>query len=190
MLKVPMTKSTSFSALKCSAQPRPPAPITPMPCASSTIRRHLYLFLILTISGRLARSPSMLKTPSTITRAPVGSVNSESIRSRSAISLCLYLRVLPKDSRQPSTMLAWLPRSIIATSSLPTTVEMTPWLVWNPVEKVRAASLRINRASWHSSSSWISRVPFRKREPVQPEPYFSTALMAASLTRGSWVSPR
>ena len=39
-------------------------------------------------------------------------------------------------------------------------------------------------------TSWISRVPFRKREPEQPDPYFSTASIAAAFTRGSLVNPR
>lgn len=40
-----------------------------------------------------------------------------------------------------------------------------------------------------SNSTCISRVPFRKREPAQPVPYFSVAAIEASMIRLSYVSP-
>jgi len=41
-----------------------------------------------------------------------------------------------------------------------------------------------------SSCPWRSRVPFRNRLPVQPDPYRWRAREAASSTFGWWVSPR
>jgi hypothetical protein len=65
-----------------------------------------------------------------------------------------------------------------------------PEIDLKPVEKISAESRRMKRASFSSSSTWISRVPLRKREPAQPLPYFLIASTAASLTFGWLVSPR
>ena len=67
---------------------------------------------------------------------------------------------------------------------------MMPRLDWKPVEKVTTASLRRNLASSASSSKCISSVPLRKREPEQPVPYCSNALIPASMTSGQVVRPR
>ena len=135
----------------------------------------------------------MEKTPSVMTRIDPfdSSISTESrIRARSSMSLCLNLIVRPNASRQPSMIDAWFMRSQRMTSSLPTSTEMVPRLVWNPVEKRRAFSLRTNFARRCSSSSWMSRVPLRNLEPVQPLPYFSMALIPASFTLGWVVRPR
>ena len=67
---------------------------------------------------------------------------------------------------------------------------MMPTLDWKPVPKVTTPGLRRNLASASSSSRCISSVPLRKREPEQPVPYCSSALMPASTTTGSVVRPR
>ena len=67
---------------------------------------------------------------------------------------------------------------------------MMPRFEEKPVPKVMASSLPRNFASSASSSRCRSNVPFRKREPLQPVPYFSMALMPASITSGAIVSPR
>ena len=47
---------------------------------------------------------------------------------------------------------------------------MMPRLDWNPVENVTMPGLPRNLASSASSSRCSVSVPFRKREPEQPEP--------------------
>ncbi len=88
---------------------------------------------------------------------------------------------LPRDT---AVLAAW--RRLLR----PITVEITPRLTWYPVEKVSAASRFINWASFSSSSTWISRVPLRKRDPAVPVPYFSSARAAAALISGWFVRPR
>ena len=58
------------------------------------------------------------------------------------------------------------------------------------LEKVTASSIPTNSANSASNCTCISNVPFKKREPEQPVPYFSNALMPASITRSFVVSPR
>ena len=77
---------------------------------------------------------------------------------------------------------AWFSRSQRMTSSLPQIDEIAPRFVWNPVEKHRAASLPMKRASRRSNSSCNSRVPFKNREPEHDVPNFSSACWAASNT--------
>ena len=67
---------------------------------------------------------------------------------------------------------------------------MMPRFDWKPVEKVQQASLCKNFASSSSSSRCSFSVPFRKREPLQPVPYCSSALRPASCTSGHTVRPR
>ena len=106
------------------------------------------------------------------------------------MSLCLYLRTSAKDSRAPSMIDAWSVRSTMIDSLRCTSELSTPWLTMKPVEKTRAFCLPTNRASFSSSSMWMSRVPFRKRDPAQPVPYLVMAARAASFTLGWLVSPR
>ena len=186
---MPITRSTSCSRPKCSAVPRPLLPRIPVAWASSSIMRALYFRASRTISGRLAMSPSMLKTPSTTMSLPLFPDRANTL-SRSAMSLWRKRRVCPKESRQPSTMLAWSHRSAMRTSPLPPSAERIPRFVWKPVEKRRAASRPLNLASFHSSSSCRSCVPFRKREPPHPVPYRSRASRAASFTFGWVLRPR
>jgi hypothetical protein len=65
---------------------------------------------------------------------------------------------------------AWLSRSPKITSSRPASAASAPTLVWKPVPEVMHASLRRKRARRSSSSSCSVSVPFKKRDPVQPEP--------------------
>ena len=67
---------------------------------------------------------------------------------------------------------------------------MMPTLDWKPVPKVTMPGLRRNLPSSSSSSRCICSVPLRNREPEQPVPYCSSALIPASTTSGSVVSPR
>ena len=105
LLNVPMIKSTSSFTPRWIAVPLPP-PKTPTECASSTISRAPYFLQTGTISDSGAMSPPMLKTPSTTTRLPQCPGIPDSTRSKSATSLCRNLFILPKERRQPSTMLA------------------------------------------------------------------------------------
>ena len=97
-----MTSTSSFNP-KCSALPRPCLPKTPVACASSTMIRAPYLRATLTSSGNLAMWPLIENTPSvTINRPPGLSLSFSSSRSKSATSLCSYLRSAANDSRAPS----------------------------------------------------------------------------------------
>ena len=50
-----------------------------------------------------------------------------------------------------------------------------------------AASAPKNSANFFSKVSWSERLPFKKREPVQPVPQYLTAFDRGFLqTRGSW----
>ena len=71
-----------------------------------------------------------------------------------------------------------------------TRVATTPVLVWKPVGKTRAAGLPTRAASRPSSSRWMGRVPFRKRDPAQPVPYWKIAAAERSLILGWVVSSR
>ena len=87
-------------------------------------------------------------------------------------------------------MLAWSHLSQMTTSPLPTSAEIVPRFVWNPVEKTSAASRFRNAARRSSSSRWSVSVPFKNREPQLDVPYFLTASIAAFTTLGWVVSPR
>ncbi len=153
MLQVPIVMSTSSCRPKCSAVPLPPLPRTPMEWASSTIILAPYFLPSLTIPGRLAMSPSVLNTPSTTMNLPLSWSIDSRVLSKSSILLCLNLFVSPKESRQPSMILAWSSLSVITTSSFPTKPAIVPKLVRTPVVKKSAASLPSNSASLFSSSS-------------------------------------
>ena len=60
----------------------------------------------------------------------------------------------------------------------PAIVPIVPRLVWWPVVKTIAASVPIHAAISSSSSVWRGIVPFRRREPVRPVPYCSSASRA------------
>ncbi len=189
LLNVPMIRWTRSLSPKWSQVPRPWRPRTPMPCASSTITTARCLSAMSQISGTLAMSPCIEKMPSTTTSLPLSS-QAASVLSSATMSLCRYLRVVPKLRRQPSRIEAWSMRSMMTLSLRPTRAKIVPRFTIMPVEKTMAASLPTSRASFSSSSTWMSRVPLRKRDPAQPEPYLSTACLAASLTRGWFVRPR
>ncbi len=150
----------------------------------------LYLCASFTISGRLARSPSMLKTPSTTISFTFLESQRLSCFSSESISLCRNLYLVENDVRIPSIMDAWSLSSQMIYSSLPVRHPSTPSFTLNPVEKTTASSLFIKLASFLSSSRWMSRVPFKKRDPAIPVPYFLVAATAASFTFGWLVSPR
>ena len=95
LLNVPMIKSTLSSTPKCSAVPRPCSPRTPRACASSTMSRAPYFWASSTIRGSGARSPSMLKSPSTTMSFPAPSGQSRSTRSKSSMSLWRKRRISP-----------------------------------------------------------------------------------------------
>ena len=126
-------------------------------------------------------SPSIENTPSTMTILLV-SASRWRMYSRLSMSWCLYLATRPKLMRVPSMIEAWSVRSTMATSLRPTSEEMVPWLAKKPVEKIRASSLPTRAASFSSSSTWMSRVPLRNRDPAQPVPYLAMAALAASFT--------
>ena len=73
---------------------------------------------------------------------------------------------------------------------MPVRAGITPTFTNIPAEKIIASSLPTNLASLCSSSTCISRVPFKKRLPAIPVPYFLVAAMAASFTFGWLVSPK
>ena len=153
MLQVPITMSTSSCRPKCSVVPLPPLPKTPIEWASSTIILAPYFLPNFTISGNSAMSPSVLNTPSTTINLPREGLIDSRVLSKSSILLCLNLFISPKESRQPSMILAWSSLSVITTSSFPTKPAIVPKLVRNPVVKKRAASFPTNSASFDSSSS-------------------------------------
>src|SRR5207245_658085 len=72
LLRVPICTSGRPSSPKCSTVPRPVAPMTPVPCASSTTTVTPACSATLSSSGSGARSPSMLNTPSVTTNAGWG----------------------------------------------------------------------------------------------------------------------
>ncbi len=100
--KVPIIISTSFSNPKCSAVPLPCSPITPKPCASSTMTLEPYCFASLTISGRFAISPLIEKTPSVKMSFPLLGSALANFFSKSSISLWLYLTTSAYDNLVPS----------------------------------------------------------------------------------------
>ena len=106
------------------------------------------------------------------------------------MSLWLYFHTLPNERRLPSMMEAWSRLSSSRKSLRPHKAETTPRLTWNPVLKHTACSLPTSLASFSSSSTWISSVPLRKREPEQLVPYLSMAALAASFNLGSFDRPR
>ena len=67
LLNVPVIISTCSKQLKCSTVPFPFSPMTPIPCASSTINIASYVLHKAMISGSIERSPSCEYTPSIIT---------------------------------------------------------------------------------------------------------------------------
>jgi len=69
-------------------------------------------------------------------------------------------------------MLAWFSRSQRMASPSSVRLARAPWLAKKPVENRRTASRSRNSARASSSSTWMRMVPFRRREPVQPEPYW------------------
>ena len=59
-----------------------------------------------------------------------------------------------------------------------------------PVENVTQAGFFMKTARRSSSSTWMSSVPFKRRLPAQPAPYFLMASIARSLIFGCEVRPR
>ena len=90
----------------------------------------------------------------------------------------------------PSRIDAWSPESAMTVSEESSSALRPERLAWWPVVKTMASSVPIQSASSRSRSTCNCVVPLRKREPVSPVPYCSSASRAACLTRSSPVSPR
>ncbi len=142
-----------------------------------------------TICGSGAMSPSMLKTPSVMTRMrpPSTSLNTSSKDARSA---CLYGLISARLKRDPSMMLAWFSSSETMVSPLPTKAGMTATFAINPDCRVKAASTRLNRATCLSSDSCRTVVPAMLRTAAGPTPKVSIASFAAWRSLGSLARPR
>ena len=185
LLNVPILMSTvSVGKPKCSSMPCPVAPSTPIECASSTISIASYFRHSRLTSGRSMMSPSMLNTASTMTSRFPGCVGSFRQDSRWPMSLCRKRTNLAPDNWQPSTMLAWLSLSQMTVSFRPTKQAMVDTLAKNPLEKVAAASVPLNRATTASNSLCRSSVPASIRTPNVPVPYLSIACIEAALIVG------
>ena len=120
LAKVLNRTSTPSVTPKWLAVPRPPSPIVPKPCASSTNRRKLKSFFMATISSSLPRSPFIPNTPSVMTRMPppVSAailVACSSCLRQAAISLCGNTKRLPVCRRKPSIMQACASESYTTT---------------------------------------------------------------------------
>ena len=127
--KVPMRRSTRSSRPNSSQAPAPRAPSTPTPWASSTIRRAPCSWQRRVTSGRLARSPSIEKTPSTTTSTPPpSSAERSSIVSSLSIRLWRNGRIRARDIDTASRIEAWSPESQITVSPGPSSVPMQPTL--------------------------------------------------------------
>mmetsp|Transcript_7604 Transcript_7604/g.13709 ORF Transcript_7604/g.13709 Transcript_7604/m.13709 type:complete len:246 (+) Transcript_7604:137-874(+) len=116
--RLPISMSTSPSRPKWLTTPRPPCPRTPSPWASSTIVSASYFLARSTISGSLARSPSIEKTPSVMIRicgcSPFFfgffaiSVACASFVSRSSMSECAYANLFCTPATFTASMIdAW-----------------------------------------------------------------------------------
>ena len=94
------------------------------------------------------------------------------------------ITVRARDSRQPSTIEAWLEASDTINVSGSASAVNAPILAVYPEEKTSAASAPQNSAS-AASNSWCSAVdPVTNRDPVEPAPQRPRATAAASTTSG------
>ena len=85
---------------------------------------------------------------------------------------------------------AWLSASETIRSCSPVTVGITPVFAVKPDWKVSTASTPLNTASSASSASCSAIVPAIVRTAPDPTPNSPIAAIAASRSRGWWVSPR
>ena len=121
-------------------------------------------------------SPSMLKTPSVMTRmCSVGARRSAlgaclaQDRSRPSTSLCGKTARAALESRTPSMIEAWLSSSLTIRSPSSVMVGMTPLLAVKPDWKVSVASACLKAARRRSSSSCSSMVPAIVRTAPLPD---------------------
>ena len=87
-----------------------------------------------------------------------------------ATSRCGKTLIVARLRRAPSMMLAWFSSSETMTSSRPRIDETVPALAVKPLWKTTAASVRLNSASFRSSSMWMSMVPAMVRTEPDPTP--------------------
>ena len=130
---VPTCTSTRPCTPKWSMVPRPLRPSTPEACASSTIMMAPYFSASAHSPGSGPISPSMEKTPSVISSlCPGWSLTLANCSSAWARSLWRKTRILARESRAPSMMLAWFSSSEMMKSSLSRMAETVPALAANP----------------------------------------------------------
>ena len=152
-----------------------------------------YLLQSSAISGSLAISPSMLKTPSVTNSFLLAERTSgdSKISFKCAISLWRYIFFFALESLPPSIIEAWLSSSDIKTSS---GLVMRLWQVAvfevKPDCITMESSVPLNSARRFSNSSCMEVVPIIVRTAAVPMPYFSVASTAALTTFGCVVRQR
>ncbi len=138
-------------------------------------------------------SPSMLNTPSVMTRivrsASVARMSRSTPRSAS-VSPCGKILRSAFVRRMPSMMLAWFSSSETIVAPSGARMGITPVLQVKPDWKVRTASTCLNVARRASSSSWRLIVPAIVRTAPEPAPNRSTASSAAAFSFGWVFRPR
>ena len=182
------TSGSPASPAACTA-PRPPLPSTPSACASSTTSSPPCRRVALCSPPSGARSPSTLNSAS-VTTSACGSIRPASARSIAATSRCGLTTTRDRDSRQASTIDAWLAASETTNTSGPPSVAITARLARYPDENTSAPGDEVNAASATSRSECSVVVPVTSRDPVEPAPQVSAAAAAADATRGSRARPR
>ena len=128
-----------------------------------------------TISGSVAMSPSMLKTPSVMSRmvrsAPPGAFGTRARIVRMA-SMSLWAEDLRSalDSRMPSMIEAWLSSSETISAPSAARIGITPVLHVKPDWKVSVGLDLLEFGQLASSCSWRLIVPAMVRTAPEPAP--------------------
>ena len=95
-----------------------------------------------------------------------------------------------RESRQPSTMLAWFNASLKTASPSPARAVMRLKFARKPEPKTRAASFRLKAASARASSSWAAMWPEMSGEAAPLAPAVLAASTDASMMAEKLASPR
>ena len=180
--------TTTFSCRvspSSSTSPRPPAPRTPSPWASSTSRTAPYPSHAACNAVSGARSPSALYTESVTTSAR-SSDRPASARSTAATSPRSTTTTRARDNLHASTSEACEPPSETISDPRPDSATTAPRLAVYPEENTSAEGRPVKPASSSSSSLWSVVVPVTSRDPVAPAPQRRVAAIAPSSTSG-WV---